>query len=253
MEGQSGGGKSKLLEELAQRSAERGIWVLPGQRADQTAQRPLQVLAGVVHEVVRRAAADEGFVQAVGAAVGPHLVALVDALPTLTGIFGPADSGCLGPTTSTVRRGAAEPVVAAASASGSKAAPRPHGRGRVLVVEDNPTNQMVAMGLLNRLGFDAEIASDGQQAVDAVAKSQYATVLMDCDMPVMDGYAAAAAIRRQEAAGVHIPIVAMTASAMVGDRERCLAAGMDDYVPKPVRLNELDRVLSLWSCEGAGS
>jgi len=111
---------------------------------------------------------------------------------------------------------------------------------------------MVAIGLLSRLGFDAEIASDGQQAVVAVAKSQYATVLMDCEMPVMDGYAAAAAIRRQEAAGVHIPIVAMTASAMVGDRERCLAAGMDDYVPKPVRLNELERVLSLRSGDGAG-
>jgi two-component system sensor kinase len=160
-----------------------------------------------------------------------------------------------GRTTSTVRRGAAEPVVAAATASdsASSASSRPHGRGRVLVVEDNPTNQMVAMGLLTRLGFDAEIASDGQQAVDAVAKSHYATVLMDCDMPVMDGYAAATAIRLQEAAGVRIPIVAMTASAMVGDRERCLAAGMDDYVPKPVRLNELDRVLSLWSGEAAGS
>jgi len=97
VEGQSGGGKTKLLEELAQRSAERGIWVLPGQGADQTAQRPLQVLDGVVHEVVRRAAADEGFVRAVADAVGAHLEALVDALPALRGIFGPADSGSLGP------------------------------------------------------------------------------------------------------------------------------------------------------------
>ena len=126
----------------------------------------------------------------------------------------------------------------------SEKAPRPHGRGRVLVVEDNPTNQMVAMGLLARLGFDAEIVSDGQQAVEAVARSHYATVLMDCNMPVMDGYAATAAIRLQEGDGAHVPIVAMTASAMAGDRERCLAAGMDDFVPKPVRVHERERVLS---------
>ncbi|MGI8809399.1 MAG: BREX system ATP-binding domain-containing protein [Acidimicrobiales bacterium] len=139
------------------------------------------------------------------------------------------------------------PVAPAASAV---APGRPHRRGRVLVVEDNATNQMVASGLLSRLGYDVEIVSDGRQAVAAVASSDYATVLMDCNMPVMDGYAATAAIRRQEAAGAHIPIVAMTASAMVGDRERCLAAGMDDYVPKPVSLGELDRVLSRWREDG---
>jgi len=87
-------------------------------------------------------------------------------------------------------------------------------RGRVLVVEDNTTNQMVALGLLSRLGFDAEVVSNGQQAVDAVARTAYATVLMDCNMPVMDGFEATAAIRRLEEAGegaVRVPIVAMTA------------------------------------------
>jgi two-component system sensor histidine kinase/response regulator len=130
----------------------------------------------------------------------------------------------------------------------------PHDRGRVLVVEDNTTNQMVAMGLLSRLGFDVEVVSDGRQAVEAVAKTEYATVLMDCNMPVMDGYAATAAIRHLEAGGrPRVPIVAMTASALAGDRERCLAAGMDDYLAKPVTLQELDRVLSRWRPAGASN
>jgi CheY-like chemotaxis protein/HPt (histidine-containing phosphotransfer) domain-containing protein len=128
---------------------------------------------------------------------------------------------------------------------------RPHDRGRVLVVEDNATNQMVATGMLSSLGFNVEVVSDGHQAVEAVASSEYATVLMDCNMPVMDGYAATAAIRRWEATvGVHVPIVAMTASALVGDRERCLAVGMDDYLSKPVTLSDLERVLSRWRPAG---
>jgi CheY-like chemotaxis protein len=115
------------------------------------------------------------------------------------------------------------------------------------VVEDNATNQLVATGLLSTLGFNVEVVSDGYQAVEAVAHADYATVLMDCNMPVMDGYAATAAIRRwEETAGVHVPIVAMTASALVGDRERCLAVGMDDYLSKPVTLSDLERVLSRW-------
>jgi CheY-like chemotaxis protein len=113
----------------------------------------------------------------------------------------------------------------------------------VLIVEDNTTNQMVAMGMLSRLGFDAEVVSNGRQAVEAVAKSSYDAVLMDCNMPVMDGYEATAAIRHMEGAGGRVRIVAMTASALAGDRERCLAAGMDDYVAKPVKLRDLARVL----------
>ncbi|HET7721353.1 MAG TPA: response regulator, partial [Acidimicrobiales bacterium] len=115
--------------------------------------------------------------------------------------------------------------------------------GRVLVVEDNTTNQMVAMGLISRLGFDAEVVSNGRQAVEAVAKSAYDAVLMDCNMPVMDGYEATAAIRHMEGDGARVRIIAMTASALAGDRERCLAAGMDDYVAKPVKLRDLERVL----------
>jgi PAS domain S-box-containing protein len=119
-------------------------------------------------------------------------------------------------------------------------------RGRILVVEDNPTNQMVAVGLLARLGFDADVVGDGRRAVEAVAHRDYAGVLMDCNMPIMDGYEATMAIRRQEGDGAHVPIVAMTAGALVGDRERCLAVGMDDYVSKPVKLGELERALSRW-------
>ncbi len=115
--------------------------------------------------------------------------------------------------------------------------------GRVLIVEDNTTNQMVAMGLIARLGFDAEVVSNGRQAVEAVARSRYDAVLMDCNMPVMDGYEATAAIRHMEGDGARVRIIAMTASALAGDRERCLAAGMDDYLAKPVKLRDLERVL----------
>jgi two-component system sensor histidine kinase/response regulator len=104
----------------------------------------------------------------------------------------------------------------------------------------------VAMGLLTRLGFDPDVVANGQEAVEAVGAGEYAVVLMDCNMPVMDGFEATAAIRQDEAGDRHLPIVAMTAGALVGDRERCLAAGMDDYVSKPVKLSELDRVLSRW-------
>ena len=180
----------------------------------------------------------------IGASVAKPVVPadLHDALVELLGS---------GPPTGSAPSDVAEPVVAPGDPAGPETAPRPHGRRRVLVVEDNPTNQMVAMGLLARLGFEAEIVADGQQAVEAVGRSEYATVLMDCNMPVMDGYAATAAIRHQEAEGEHVPIVAMTASAMAGDRERCLAAGMDDFVPKPVRIHELERVLC--RVEGRGS
>jgi PAS domain S-box-containing protein len=141
-----------------------------------------------------------------------------------------------GPATAAVARALERKSTPAAAAD------RP-ARGRILIVEDNTTNQMVAMGLISRLGFDAEVVSNGRQAVEAVAKSSYDAVLMDCNMPVMDGYEATAAIRHMEGAGSRVRIIAMTASALAGDRERCLAAGMDDYVAKPVKLRDLERVL----------
>jgi signal transduction histidine kinase/DNA-binding response OmpR family regulator len=114
----------------------------------------------------------------------------------------------------------------------------------VLVAEDNPVNQKLGVAQLRKLGYEAEVASTGREAVEAVAKRTYVAILMDCHMPEMDGYEATTEIRRQEKSSARrIPIIALTANALEGDRERCLAAGMDDYVAKPVRIEDLRRVL----------
>ncbi|MCA8970130.1 MAG: response regulator, partial [Planctomycetes bacterium] len=117
---------------------------------------------------------------------------------------------------------------------------------RILVAEDNPINQKVVSRTLAKLGFEAHVVSNGREAVHAVLCESYAAILMDCQMPEMDGYEATAAIRRNQARGEHTPIIALTANAMRGDRERCLAAGMDDYIAKPVRPPELDELLHRW-------
>ncbi len=117
---------------------------------------------------------------------------------------------------------------------------------RVLVAEDNPVMQELALRQLERLGYVAEVVKNGKQAVEAVRSRQYAMVLMDCQMPEMDGYEATTVIRREEGGAHHVPIIAMTASAMKGDRENCLASGMDDYLSKPVSQSDLMRVLNRW-------
>ncbi|HET7397001.1 MAG TPA: response regulator [Intrasporangium sp.] len=119
--------------------------------------------------------------------------------------------------------------------------------GRVLVVEDNLVNQMVAEGLVSRLGYEVDIVANGAEALDAIAATPYAAVLMDCHMPVMDGYSATEEIRRREVGGPRLPIIAMTAGVTAEERERCLTSGMDDYVAKPVDLPTLRDVLNRWA------
>jgi signal transduction histidine kinase/ActR/RegA family two-component response regulator len=118
--------------------------------------------------------------------------------------------------------------------------------GLVLVVEDSPVNRVVAGRVLERCGFTAHVVNDGREALQALAARHYDAVLMDCQMPEMDGYEATKELRRRESGSRHTPVIAMTAHAMTGDRERCLAAGMDDYITKPVRSQTLADTLRHW-------
>jgi CheY-like chemotaxis protein len=119
----------------------------------------------------------------------------------------------------------------------------------ILLAEDNPVNQKLALTQLDRLGYVADAVENGREAVEVVVGSQdrYALILMDVQMPEMDGLAATRAIRAAEVTtGKHVPIIAMTANAMQGDREACVAAGMDDYISKPVNRDKLRDVLDRW-------
>ncbi|MFT5043534.1 MAG: CheY-like chemotaxis protein, partial [Porticoccaceae bacterium] len=118
----------------------------------------------------------------------------------------------------------------------------------VLVVEDNAINQEVAIGMLEKIGFNADVSSNGQEGYDAMANSEFDLILMDCQMPVLDGYEATKAIRKREIENgeVRIPIIALTANAMIGDSEKCLAAGMDDYMSKPFEEHVLEEKICFW-------
>jgi two-component system, sensor histidine kinase and response regulator len=117
---------------------------------------------------------------------------------------------------------------------------------RVLVAEDNMVNQKVALKMLSKLGLRADVVADGQEAVDALRSVPYDLVFMDCNMPEMDGFMATEMIRAMEGNGKRTIVVAMTANALKGDRERCLAAGMDDYVSKPVNQKDLASIINKW-------
>lgn len=115
---------------------------------------------------------------------------------------------------------------------------------KFLLADDNKVNQMVAQNMLEKCGHRVEVAGNGKEAVEAYEKGHYDAVLMDIQMPEMNGYEATAAIRElEEATGEHIPIIALTANAMKGDREKCIDAGMDDYVTKPIKIEDLKEVL----------
>jgi CheY-like chemotaxis protein len=116
----------------------------------------------------------------------------------------------------------------------------------VLVAEDSPINQALAVGMLEHCGCRAEVACTGLEALEMLAARRYDAVLMDCQMPDMDGYTAALELRRRESDTQHTPIIALTAQAAEGDRERCLESGMDDYLRKPVGLDLLIQTVRRW-------
>jgi CheY-like chemotaxis protein len=159
----------------------------------------------------------------------------------LTGLRLSQVSRCLSPLVSPEVPGHAEGISA-------PLAVRPGGSGahRILVAEDNRTNQKVAVMMLEKMGYAADVAADGAQALEMHARWPYDLVLMDCQMPIMDGFEATAAIRSLEGATGSVAIVALTANALDGDREKCLAAGMNDFLPKPIRKEALETALNAW-------
>jgi len=121
--------------------------------------------------------------------------------------------------------------------------------GTVLIVEDDALSQRVTVALLERLGFHCEVADQGEEALAILAKQPIAAILMDCRMPILDGWETTLRIRRNEVGGDnHVPIIAMTAGGNQADRDRCSDVGMDDFVPKPVKPQELEETLRRWMC-----
>lgn len=146
-----------------------------------------------------------------------------------------------------VHLGEASAEQATSRINGRRTEPRPTRSGHILVVEDNPVNRRVVTLQLESLGYEVHSVSNGAEAIEALREGSYDLVFMDCQMPVMDGFQATQIIRKGEATkGRRTPIVALTANAMQGDREKCIGAGMDDYLSKPVSSGDLRAVLERW-------
>jgi CheY-like chemotaxis protein len=144
---------------------------------------------------------------------------------------------------------AAVPVAVAAGPAAPTIVPSLHRRLlRVLVAEDNPVNQRVAIGILRKLGIDPLVVDNGVQALEALERERFDLVFMDVQMPELDGFAATRELRRREVPGLNrtVPVVAMTAHAMQGDRDRCLQAGMSDYMSKPVSPQAVAKAVDRW-------
>jgi PAS domain S-box-containing protein len=184
-----------------------------------------------------------GVARALGAG-GPRVILLSSAGP-VSGAAGVAAT-----LTKPVRDSRLYDAIATTMSDAAPAAPEIERTGAdgapILLAEDNPTNQAVAVTILRRRGYRVAVAATGDEAVAALRREPFAAVLMDCQMPGLDGYAATAEIRRLEGDARRTPIIAMTAHAMEGDRERCIAAGMDDYLSKPLHPDDLDAVLQRW-------
>jgi len=202
---------------------------------------PLVLMARAATGVAADAAIPQGYVDVV--TTPAHGSALLEAMRRARAA---RERGTVGTSTMSVP----------ATAERKKAANRPDSETpagvlrsgpRVLLAEDNPVNQMVARALLERAGCVVQLAANGQDAVIMSAEETYDMIFMDCQMPVLDGYAATAAIRRREGDARRIPVVAMTANAMPGDRERCIAAGMDDYIAKPIDELRVRAAIGRWA------
>jgi len=191
----------------------------------------------------------EQAVSALRAAAAPRVVEVIALMPPDADATPPpgVNRSLVKPLCTPDLTAAAMPVDAAQSTR-IRALPMSGSRGRALVVEDNAVNQELARAMLDMLGFQVTTASNGHEGVlAAAADPDLDLILMDCQMPVMDGLAAARAIRKAESKGVRVPIVALTGNAMPGDREACVAAGMDDYLAKPFSLAALKAMIDRWS------
>ena len=180
-----------------------------------------------------------------GLAISARLVKLMGGSISVESRLGEGSSFCCTFPLS-IRSGESAPHIEEPSNIRSQHAPSSNGRARILAVEDNAINQKVVVRLLEKLNCDVNLAANGREAIRMFTEHSYDLVIMDCQMPVMDGFEATTQIRARENPTSHIPIIALTASVMAENRERCMAVGMDDYLNKPVSVAQLKAMIERW-------